>query len=358
MQWKIDCTELKEEIKKHQLVTGANIINFDFKKDALYLYSYNGPTSIFSKLANIKTAEPVQFSAEMEFMVKLVNKFSDTVSLKFEEGGTLKYISNRSRGEIICTPWEGQENVLLENEQTLSSFMKDAIFDLTPKVNLDKKCYPENPGLQVQMKNGKLRVMTSGARITAMAVKAMEDLKDVDESADFLLSYCMNLSKIFDKSEEIEIRTNISTLQFSSEKRIVNLPLIKIINAVTIDNMLNWASTDGTNDKIKFSFDASCKEILSTMEDFDIYLGDATGAFCIKGEKGKPVVMEASSSKGKMQKKMEVVSDQDFTSYVIYTDLVSALKLSGEEINFRIFPNAVQIKNKDYIFTLNAYSEK
>lgn len=68
--------------------------------------------------------------------------------------------------------------------------------------------------------------------------------------------------------------------------------------------------------------------------------------------------MEASSSKGKMQKKMEVVSDQDFTSYVIYTDLVSALKLSGEEINFRIFPNAVQIKNKDYIFTLNAYSEK
>lgn len=47
MQWKIDCTELKEEIKKHQLVTGANIINFDFKEDALYLYSYNGPTSIF-----------------------------------------------------------------------------------------------------------------------------------------------------------------------------------------------------------------------------------------------------------------------------------------------------------------------
>lgn len=220
MQWKIDCTELKEEIKKHQLVTGANIINFDFKEDALYLYSYNGPTSIFSKLADIKTAEPVQFSAEMEFMVKLVNKFSDTVSLKFDEGGTLKYISNRSRGEIICTPWEGQENVLLENEQTLSSFMKDAIFDLTPKVNLDKKCYPENPGLQVQMKNGKLRVMTSGARITAMAVKAMEDLKDVDDSADFLLSYCMNLSKIFDKSEEIEIRTNISTLQFSSEREL------------------------------------------------------------------------------------------------------------------------------------------
>lgn len=54
MQWKIDCTELKEEIKKHQLVTGANIINFDFKEDALYLYSYNGPTSIFQNWRILK----------------------------------------------------------------------------------------------------------------------------------------------------------------------------------------------------------------------------------------------------------------------------------------------------------------
>lgn len=354
MSWEIECKKLSEELKKHELATMAALINFDFQEKELHLYSYVGATSAFSRLP-IESEEPAQFSVETAFMIKLLDGLKGDKALFEFKDGILKFRAKGSKGEITCTPWEGQEIHPLEEEEELSDTMKDALYDLTPQINLDKKSLPIDPGLRVRVKDKKLSVLVSSAYLTGSAYK---DTDGEDKSeAEMLLEYCTKLSKLFDKTENISIRTNISTMQVSSENRTINFPLIKMANGMSIDALEKWKKGSLVDANKVTDFKIDCSALVDTLMEFEIYMPkDNTGKFSIKSGKNNIVVLEANSSRGKLVKPLNTKTEKEFECYLLYKDLMSVLKLLNGEISFEIYNGFAKVSKENVEFVLNGYA--
>ena len=355
MSWEIEIKPLKEELEKHLLATGASFVNFDFQEKELHIYSYVGPTSCFSRI-EMETENPVQFSIELQFLIKFLSGLKDSkVGLSYENG-ILKFKSKGSKGEIICTPWEGQEIKKLNGNEEFSDATKDAIYDLAPKIALDKSSLTSDIGLRFQVKDGQLIVLLSTAELAGISQKEFQNGEN-EEETELLLDYCDKLSKLFDKNEDISIKSNVSTLQVSSSKRTVNFPLIKIANGMTVDNMVEWIKQGAVDKNEIFNFKIDSSFLSNLLIDFSIYMPqDKTGKFCVKGIKDKYVIFEANSSKGKLVKPINVKADKDFQCYVLYKDLTNVLKLFRDEIEFHLYPTFTLISQEDTKFILTGYA--